>query len=86
MNNADWVHLNELLPGEKAIVRRYTQNEEIHCRLREMGLTRGVTVLMKRLAPFGDPMELVVRGFHLSLRKADAETILVEKLALVPSS
>ena len=73
--------LSELLPSERAVVRSYQGALEIHYRLRELGLTRGVTVTLKRRAPFGDPLELVVRGFHLSLRKCDAETILVEKIS-----
>jgi Fe2+ transport system protein FeoA len=45
-----------------------------------MGLTKGITVEVVRFAPLGDPMELKVRGAHLSLRKADAAGILVQRL------
>ncbi len=73
--------LSSLAPGERAIVRSCKGGEEIHCRLRELGLTRGTAVRVKRYAPFGDPIELIVRGYHLSLRRKDAESILVEKAA-----
>lgn len=45
----------------------------------DMGITKGTTVYVKKLAPLGDPMELTVRGYELSLRKADAEMIEVEE-------
>lgn len=76
------VPLSSLLPGESAVVRQYGGQAEIHYRLREMGLTRGVTVMVRRFAPLGDPIELSLRGFCLSLRKEDASTILVEKTAV----
>ena len=47
-------------------------------RLTEMGLTAGALIKVERLSPFGDPMEIVVRGYHLSLRKAEASGIEVE--------
>ena len=56
------------LNGEGAIRRR----------IMDMGLTKGVAVKVRKLAPLGDPMELTVRGYELSLRKADAEMIEVE--------
>ena len=53
------------LPGEGATRRR----------LMDMGLTKGVTVCIRKVAPLGDPIEVTVRGYELSLRKADAEMI-----------
>ena len=47
-------------------------------RIMDMGLTKGVSVLVRKVAPLGDPMELTVRGYELSLRKGDAELIEVE--------
>ncbi len=47
-------------------------------RLMDMGLTRGVTVTVRKLAPLGDPIEITLRGYELSLRKADAALIEVE--------
>ncbi len=54
--------------GEGAIKRR----------IMDMGLTKGVEVRVRRMAPFGDPMEITVRGYELSLRKADAQMIEIE--------
>ena len=56
------------LHGEGAVKRR----------IMDMGLTKGVTVYVHKFAPFGDPMEITLRGYELSLRKADAEMIEVE--------
>lgn len=56
------------LHGEGAIKRR----------IMDMGITRGVEVTLRKVAPLGDPLELTVRGYELTLRKADAETIEVE--------
>ena len=47
-------------------------------RIMDMGITKGVEIYVRKVAPLGDPMELNVRGYELSLRKADAETIEVE--------
>ena len=56
------------LHGEGAVKRR----------IMDMGLTEGVDVSVRKVAPLGDPIEITVRGYELSLRKADAETIEVE--------
>ena len=60
----DTVHVVKL-HGEGAVKRRII----------DMGITKGVEVLVRKVAPLGDPMELSVRGYELSLRKADAEMI-----------
>ncbi len=56
------------LHGEGAVKRR----------IMDMGITRGVTVTVRKVAPLGDPVEVTVRGYELSIRKADAEMIEVE--------
>jgi ferrous iron transport protein A len=56
------------LHGEGAVKRR----------IMDMGLTRGVEVYVRKVAPLGDPIELTVRGYELSIRKADAENVEVE--------
>ena len=56
------------LNGEGALKRR----------IMDMGITNGVTVYVRKVAPLGDPIEVTVRGYELSLRKADAEMIIVE--------
>ena len=72
--------LNKLRAGQTGIIRSFTKNGGIQFRLRELGLVRGTTILVKRLAPFLDPMELQVRGYNLSIRKKDAATVLVERV------
>ena len=47
-------------------------------RIMDMGITRGVDIFVRKVAPLGDPIEVTVRGYELSLRKADAEMIIVE--------
>ena len=73
------VTLDRLLPGEGGIVRGYSENQDLHYRLKELGLVEGTWVRVRRCAPLGDPMELSIRGYHLSIRKQDAKGILVEK-------
>jgi len=73
------VPLSELKVGESGIIESYKTNGSIYFRLRELGLVRGTRVHVKRLAPFRDPVELVVRGYSLSLRKEDASHIFVKK-------
>ena len=64
--------------GEKARVRRIHGEGAVRRRLMEMGLVRGVEVEMLKAAPFGDPIEYRVRGYHLSLRRNEAELIEIE--------
>lgn len=75
-NNSS-VPLGKLKPGESGTVIGYAGDAEVHQRLCELGIIEGTRVEVKRLAPFGDPMELVVRGYHLSLRRKDAAAILI---------
>lgn len=67
--------LKDVKVGEKATVVRLHGEGAIRRRILDMGLTRGVEVLVRKVAPLGDPMELSVRGYELSVRKADAELI-----------
>ena len=78
---ANCVTLARLLPGESGLVRAFQGNSDIEYRLRELGVIEGTRIYVKRLAPLGDPMELVVRGYSLSLRKKDAAHILIRKLS-----
>ena len=71
--------LDQLKAGERAIVLGYEGEEDLHYRLKELGLIRGTEVWVKRFAPLGDPMEIILRGYNLSIRKQDAAKILVEK-------
>lgn len=74
------ISLDRLKAGEKGIIQGYEGEEDLHHRLKELGLVAGTPVLVKRFAPFGDPMEIRVRGYHLSIRKYDASKILVKKV------
>ena len=71
--------LDQLKAGERAVVESYQNEEDLHYRLKELGLVRGTRVLVKGFAPLGDPLELVLRGYSLSIRKQDAARILVRK-------
>jgi len=67
--------LKDIGIGEKAtIVKLYGQGS-VKRRIMDMGLTKGTEILVRKVAPLGDPMELNVRGYELSVRKADAEMI-----------
>jgi Fe2+ transport system protein FeoA len=64
--------LSQLKPGESGTVTTLRGDGAIHQRLLEMGVIEGVAVEVVRVAPFGDPIEIRVQGYHLSLRKAEA--------------
>ena len=70
--------LSELPIGGRGIVREFPSQDPAFLRMREMGLLVGTTVTLVRTAPLGDPLEIKVRGYHLTLRKADAAHVLVE--------
>ena len=72
--------LSELQPGQRGKVISLDLPGSNKGRIMEMGLTAGITVEVIRFAPLGDPMELKVRGGHISLRKADAAGIRVQRL------
>jgi Fe2+ transport system protein FeoA len=72
--------LSLLAPGEKGRIAAIQLAPDLRQRLLELGLNRGVECTVIRLAPLGDPMELRVRGYHLSLRKAEAQGVLVERI------
>ena len=69
--------LDQLKIGERGIIQGYQGEEDLHYRLKELGLVNGTEILVKRFAPLGDPMEIVLRGYSLSIRKQDAAKILV---------
>lgn len=70
--------LKEVACGSTAKVAKLTGEGPVKRRIMDMGITRGVDVFVRKTAPLGDPVEVTVRGYELSLRKADAEMILVE--------
>ena len=71
-------NLKEAKIGETVRVVKIHGEGAIKRRIMDMGLTKGVEVYIRKLAPLGDPIEVTVRGYELSLRKADAEQIEVE--------
>ncbi len=70
--------LKEAKIGETVKVVKLHGEGAVKRRIMDMGITKGVEVYVKRLAPLGDPIEVTVRGYELSLRKADAQMIEVE--------
>ncbi len=75
---AETVKLSSLTTGASAVVREYPKQGSAFLRLREMGVLPGTTVTLIRTAPLGDPLEIKVRGYNLTLRKTEAEHVLVE--------
>jgi ferrous iron transport protein A len=73
--------LSELAVGTSAVVREFPKQGSAYLRLREMGLMPGTSLTLIRTAPLGDPLEVKVRGYNLTLRKSEAEHILVEASA-----
>ena len=70
--------LKELPVGASATVVKLHGEGALRRRIMDMGITKGVVVKVCKLAPLGDPMEITVRGYELSIRKTDAETIEIE--------
>ena len=69
--------LSELKPGEKGVISKVTGDREIRRRLLDMGLTRGTEIIVVRKAPLGDPVEFLLKGYNLSLRKRESENVYV---------
>ncbi|MBP3729668.1 MAG: ferrous iron transport protein A [Lachnospiraceae bacterium] len=70
--------LRDVAIGGTARVKRIHGEGAVRRRIMDMGITRGIEVYVRKEAPLGDPLELTVRGYELSLRKADAEMVEVE--------
>lgn len=67
--------LKDVRIGDTAKVKRLTGEGAVKRRIMDMGITKGTEVFVRKVAPFGDPVEVTVRGYELSIRKADAEMI-----------
>ncbi len=76
------IKLSELAVGASATVREFPKTGTAFIRLREMGLLAGTRVTLIRTAPMGDPLEIKLRGYNLTLRKSEAEHVLVEPIAV----
>ncbi|MGN0763536.1 MAG: ferrous iron transport protein A, partial [Aristaeellaceae bacterium] len=70
--------LKDVRVGETAVILRLHGEGALKRRIMDMGLTKGTEVYVRKVAPLGDPLELTVRGYELSLRKGDAELIEVQ--------
>jgi ferrous iron transport protein A len=67
--------LKEVKPGESASVKSLTATGALRRRIMDMGITKGTTIMVRKVAPLGDPIEITVRGYELSIRKNEAEHI-----------
>ena len=70
--------LKEVAVGQTVTVKKLSGSGPVKRRIMDMGITKGVEVYVRKVAPLGDPVEVTVRGYELSLRRADAEMIEVE--------
>ena len=70
--------LKETAAGSTVTVMRIRGEGAVKRRIMEMGITKDATIYVRKVAPLGDPIELTVRGYELSLRKADAEMVMVD--------
>ena len=70
--------LRDTKPGETVKVVKLNGSGAVKRRIMDMGITKGVEVYVRKIAPLGDPVEVTVRGYELSLRKEDAEMVEVE--------
>ena len=78
---ATLVTLDAVKVGERARLNKIEATGDLHKRLIEMGMLPGTILSVEKVAPFGDPIDIRVRGYHLSVRKEEAALIKVEVLA-----
>ncbi len=72
------ITLNKLKPKQEGVIVRVGGSGALHRRLLDMGLVKGSPIKVERIAPLGDPIDIKIKGYHLSLRKEDAAKIIVE--------
>ena len=70
--------LKDAKVGERISVLKVTGEGPVKRRIMDMGITKGVEVFVRKVAPLGDPVEVTVRGYELSLRKADAQMVVID--------
>lgn len=70
--------LREVKVGETVKVTKLNGEGAVKRRIMDMGITKGIEIYVRKVAPLGDPVEVTVRGYELSLRKADAEMVVIE--------
>ena len=71
--------LDALKPGDQATIQKIQATGALKRRLMDMGLTKGTALQIKKLAPLGDPMEITIRGYELTLRKKECECVEVSR-------
>ena len=70
--------LNEFVPWQRGVVKRIAGEGNIRRRLFDMGVTPGADITLRKLAPLGDPVEVTLRGYELTLRKSEASCVVME--------
>lgn len=70
--------LKDVKVGETVTVIKLNGTGPLKRRIMDMGITKGTTIYIRKVAPLGDPIEITVRGYELSIRKADAENIIID--------
>jgi ferrous iron transport protein A len=70
--------LRDVKIGETVTVKKLTGEGAVKRRIMDMGITKGTTVYVRKVAPLGDPVEVTVRGYELTVRKGDADLIEIE--------
>jgi Fe2+ transport system protein FeoA len=76
------ISLDLMKPGESGVVKAVGGNGQLRRRLIAMGISSGACLTVRKLAPFGDPMEINIRNYALAIRLKDAQSILVDKTAI----
>ena len=71
--------LKDLKPGESGVIKQIAGVGAVKRRLFDMGLTPGTSICLRKTAPLGDPIEITIRGYELSVRKAEAELVILEE-------
>ncbi len=74
------VKLSNLKPGQKGKIAQVCGNPDFRLRMMEMGFTKGTEVMVVKYAPLSDPVEFVIKGYHVTLRKDQASDILISEL------
>jgi len=70
--------LNQLKPGERATIVKVGGQGPVRRRILDMGVVKGAEIEVVRVAPLGDPVEVLIKGYHLSLRKSEAQQVQIE--------
>lgn len=79
LNVGEQGHMSDLVLGQRArILGVHNENKALRRRMLDMGITKGVAIEIKKIAPLGDPVDIQIRGYELCLRKSDIENIDIE--------